>query len=303
MRGQQWLGTLAKVVTRPLRRTAASILNPYITLLVGEIGAVDKGTQILLSMKYRELLATHCRLPTLEDVGFRAYSQNDEDGILLFIFSLLGTVNRTVVEVCAGDGVECNSANLIFNHGWRALLFDGNETNVRIARRFYARHRDSVYFPPIIVNAWIEPDNVDSLLMGNGFSGEVDLLCLDLDGVDFWIWKAIQRLTPRVVLAEYNWLWGPDASVTVPYRSGFRRFDVHEDYYGASLAALVKLGREKGYRLVGRSRYFNAIFIRNGVGDDILPEVSAADCLANPILAPEREKRLPQVMHYEWTNV
>lgn len=52
------------------------------------------------------------------DVEFKCFSQNGEDGILLYLFSLIGTVNRRAVEICAGDGIECNTANLIVNHGW-----------------------------------------------------------------------------------------------------------------------------------------------------------------------------------------
>ena len=69
-------------------------------------------------------------LPSMNDVGFRKYSQFEEDGILLYLFSLIPPINRTCVEICAGDGRECNTANLIINHGWWGHLFDGNEQNV-----------------------------------------------------------------------------------------------------------------------------------------------------------------------------
>ena len=74
-------------------------------------------------------------LPRLDDVGFRAYSQFDEDGILLYLFTLLGVSQKTSIEICAGTGHECNSANLIINHAWDGLLIDGNPEHVRVARR------------------------------------------------------------------------------------------------------------------------------------------------------------------------
>src|SRR5207253_7554208 len=82
---------------------------------------VDRGTQILLRIKYRELTAQGRLLP-FDDVEFRNYSQNGEDGILWYLFSVIGESNKVWVEICAADGIQCNCANLIINHGWTALL-------------------------------------------------------------------------------------------------------------------------------------------------------------------------------------
>src|SRR5688572_12968359 len=89
----------------------------------------DAATQLQLMLTYRRL-ADENRLPKLDEIGFKAYSQTDEDGILLFLFAVIGVTKRLCVEVCAGNGIECNSANLILNHGWHALLVDGDQANV-----------------------------------------------------------------------------------------------------------------------------------------------------------------------------
>ena len=188
------------------------------TSRIGEIAAVDKGLQILLSLKYKELLHHKLPLPSFEEVGFRVFSQNDEDGILLYIFSLIGTVNKKAVEICAGDGIECNTANLTINHGWTALLFDGNEATIRRGQDFYQCCKDTFLFPPRIIHAWIEAENVNTLISGHGFEGEIDLLSLDIDGVDYWIWKAIDCISPRVVILEYQDIWG--LRNPLPFRIG-----------------------------------------------------------------------------------
>lgn len=248
--------------------------------LPGNASRVDKGTQILLMLKYRELVRAGGPLPTFEDVGFRTFSQFDEDGILLYILSLIGMTTRTAVEICAGVGYECNSANLIVNHGFYGLLFDGDEGNVAKARTFYATRPDTLITPPVVAHAWIEPDTIDGLIRANGFSGEVDVFSLDMDGVDYWVWKAITCIRPRVVVVEYHTSWGPDEAKTVPNVKGFRYTDAKGAFCGASLAAFNKLAKEKGYRLVGCNRNrLNAFFVLNGLGDDLLPEVSVASCL------------------------
>jgi hypothetical protein len=272
---------------------------------------VDKGTQILLSLKYQELLRTGAPLPKFDEVGFRTFSQFDEDGILLYIFSLIGTTNRKCVEACAGVGYECNSANLIANHGWHGLLFDGNKSNTDAAKHFYAGLSDTQITIPKIVNAWLDTTSIDRLIKENGFEGEIDLMTIDLDGVDYWIWKSIKCVRPRVVVAEYQQWWGPDEPYTVKNKPGFCYWDHAETmpaYCGAGLAAFVNLGRELGYRLVGCNRnQLNAFFVRDGIGEKALPEVSAASCLTHPRVTEMRTNYRKvvegQLAKGEWVRV
>jgi hypothetical protein len=266
-----------------LRNLVDRLLGPYLgpdsRVQLDEIGGVSKGVQILLMLKYREMLAEGRPLPSFADVEFRVYSEGTEDGILLFIFSLIGTTNRKVVEIAAGNGIECNAANLILNHGWQALLVDGEARSVETGKLFYSRNRDTCLAPPTLVQSWVTVDNVDALIAEHGFAGEIDLLSLDIDGMDYWIWKAIDAISPRVVVLEYHEEYGYEP-VTVPYEPGFDRRKVDLDYYGASLAAFQKLAREKGYRLVGcHGRKYNAFFVRDDVAPDVLPEVPLSSCL------------------------
>ena len=203
-------------------------------------------------------------------MAFRSYSQNQEDGILLYLFAVIGTTNRVAVEICAGDGIECNTANLVINHGWTALLVDGDENRVARGREFYARRRETRVWPPTFVHSWVTAENVNDLLGGARVHRRDRLAqprsrrgrLVDLAGHD--------AIEPRVVVVEYQDIWGPERAVTVPYDADFRaEFRGRApDYAGASLAAFVKLGKEKGYRLVGCEPLgFNAFFVRNDVGD------------------------------------
>jgi hypothetical protein len=236
--------------------------------------------QVLLRLQYQDLARRRVELPTLEDVEFRCHSQNGEDGILLYIFALLGTTNRKVVEICAGDGIECNAANLLVNHGWNGLLFDADAEQIARGRAFYATCRNTWVTPPTFVNAWITTEVVNGLVSNHGFSGPIDLLSIDVDGNDYWIWKALDCVTPRVVVLEFNAGCGPDVSISMTYQPDFRLdYTVQPYRCGASLSAFAKLARPRGYRLVGvQSRGFNAFFVRNGIGDELLPERSVREC-------------------------
>lgn len=241
--------------------------------------------------------------------GFSRYSQTDEDGILLYLFSVLGAPSRRAVEICAGDGLECNAANLVLNHGWDALLVDGDPANVERGQRFFSKAKQTYVYPPRFVQAWITRDSVDDLIKSNGFDGEIDLLSLDLDGVDYWIWDAITAVTPRVVVVEYQDILGPDRVWTVPYADDFSA-DSHPatgempNFAGASLAAFVQLGRAKGYRLVGVNRLgFNAFFVRDDIGQDILPEVPISVGFEHPKNAEGMRDRFPTVERLPWHDL
>ena len=282
-------------------------LKPIFRKLQNEyFSPISSTEQKSLSALYKQLYYSKCPPLTFKDVGIRVHSQHEEDGIILLIFALIGTTNKRCVEICAGDGIQCNTANLIINHRWLGLLFDGNEKNVTTAKQFYASNPDTRYWPPVVVKQWITKNNINDLVQKHDFSGEIDLLSLDVDGIDYWLWKEISCISPRVVVLEFNHLWGPDKSVTVPYQDDFEaEFTKYgSDYAGASLGAFVKLGREKGYRLVGTNAIAtNAFFVRNDILCDWLPEVDKSACFDHPRAQFGMKYRLPNIKHKEWVEV
>lgn len=124
--------------------------------------------------------------------------------------------------------------------------------------------------------------------------------------MDYWIWKAINVIQPRVVVAEIQAIWGDDRSVTVPYDPNFKAqfFNGFGIYSGASLPAFVKLAKSKGYRLVGCEKYgFNAFFIRNDIGQEYFPEVPASSCFKHPFAKWAYDELRPKITEYEWQEV
>jgi len=150
--------------------------------------------QKALSALYRQLFHSRAPRPTFGDVGFRVHSQHEEDGILLYLFALLGTADRRCVEISAGDGIECNTANLIVNHRFTGLLVDADEGNVERAERFYSTHPDTRFWPNIF--RWIST----ALLP---FKNPITNAMLYLGGTlrHMWMWSGIKcpstNSTPR----------------------------------------------------------------------------------------------------------
>jgi len=259
-----------------------------------------------LTFQYRQMLKLGLQMPRIDEVGFSVYSESNEDGILHYIFALVGTVNKELADIGAASIKHSNTANLIINQGWTGLLIDQNSDEVENAKRFYSRCAATRLFSPRLVCSRVTAENVNHILTDNELTGEIDLLCIDIDGIDYWIWKAIDCISPRVVVVEYQCIWGPKESVTVPYKPDFKagysgRFGI---YNGASLLAFVKLGKEKRYRLVGCQRYgYNAFFVRNDIGQEVLPETPPAECFKHPFTQWARKTFLDQIKDKEWVEV
>jgi hypothetical protein len=188
------------------------------------------------------------------------FSQNQEDRMIEAVFGRIGVKTRKFVEFGFGF-LQNNTLRFALRHRGSGLYMDGSEKNCRRARLLWA----AVPLNVKIKQAWLERENIDELIGQGVGAGEIDLLSIDVDGNDYWLWKAISSISPRVVIAEYNASFGPDRAVTVPYDRAFDRHQKHPSgfYHGMSLAAAEKLAAAKGYSLIGcEDAGVNALFVR-----------------------------------------
>lgn len=267
-------------------------------------GAQEATMQRLLVAQYRQIMAAGGALPSLAETGFGVYSANEEDGMILLIVAVAGLESRQCAEIGAGSVMGANTTNLIVNWGVRALLIEGDQEQLDATKAFLQRHPIDER-KVVLRSDWVTAENVNDVFVEHGFKGDLDVLSLDIDGVDYWIWKALDVVQPRILIVEVQDIWGADEAVTVPYRPDFNEGEASGfNNCGASLPAWVKLNRDKGYRLVGAtSNGLNAFFLRNDVAPDIFPEVSAAACLDQPWLEGERSRRRTEARKYDWVSV
>lgn len=189
----------------------------------------------------------------------RHFSQNGEDGVIERLFELLGTTNRRYVEIGAGDGSECNTRWLREQRGWGGVMID-------------CAHGD----PSIgLQQEFVTAENVNEMLAKHGVPEEPDLLSIDIDGQDYWVWQAVSpRWKPRVVVIEYNAGVPHDLPVTIPYDPNYRWCG--QPNVGQSLLALQKLSEKKGYSLLYASAP-NAFLARTSILPAGYRQVSAAE--------------------------
>jgi len=206
--------------------------------------------------------------------SYQIFSQHGEDGVLAGIIDRVGVGPRKFVEFGFGQ-VQNNTLGFALREKAAGLYIDGSERNCAAALRMF----QLIGRPDIKVTcAWIEEANIDQLVASGTGGGEIDVLSIDVDGNDYWLWKAIKSVTPRISIIEYNASFGPGRAVTVPYDRGFERHKKHKSglYHGMSLRAAAHLGREKGYALVGCDRDgVNAFFVRRDLLGNGLSEIPA----------------------------
>lgn len=228
---------------------------------------------------YKEKAASENPLP-LSETGFCVFSQFEEDGMLLYIFAAIGMGSKTFVEIGSDDGINSNCANLAFNFGWTGLFIDRNATSIRRGKRFYAKYPHPWMYQPQFLCSDVTPSNIDQLISSAGITGEIELLSIDIDGDDYWIWKAIEIIQPKVVVIETHVRFGMH-NIVVPY--GQHHAHDYAVNHGASPVAMVNLGKQKGYKLIGANQLgFNFIFLKKELASTSLPEINVEQVLIHP---------------------
>ena len=204
---------------------------------------------------------------------FRAFSQWGEDGIIQFLIRNVPINNKNFIEFGVENYIESNTRFLLINNNWSGLVIDGNPENISYITK------DPIYWQYNLkaVHEFVSKENINEILSTHGLNGDIGLLSIDIDGNDYWVWEAIEVISPRIAIIEYNAKFGIDKAVTVPYDPNFIRSKAHYSmlYSGASLKALCLLGTKKNYTFVGcNSAGNNAFFVRKDVKPDFIKELT-----------------------------
>jgi len=221
-----------------------------------------------LSERYRHVCSEPSSEPRsgpLSAFELRAFSQNGEDGVIAEILARVGDGGRYFVEFGVESGVEGNCVYLADVMGWRGLFMECDERMFAELEAKYRANRSVLTH-----RATVTPENLEALLDANAVPSEPDVLSIDVDGADYWLWSSLERYRPRVLVIEYNSILDPARKLVQPPDAP-TAWD-GTDYYGASLGALRELGEHKGYRLVHTELCgVNAFFVREDLAEGRFP--------------------------------
>jgi hypothetical protein len=187
---------------------------------------------------------------------FKITSQNNEDGIIEYIFSKIPN-NKIFCEIGFGY-YEFNSLNLI-QKGWSGKLVDGSKIEC-----LALESNLSFFFPNAeveIFNKKVTKENINSLIFQGIKNQIIDFFSIDIDGNDYWVLKNLDLELINVICCEYNHWFGMEKK-TMNYIEDFNFLD--DGIFGASLTAITDLLNKKDFSLIGvESSGTNAFFVKN----------------------------------------
>jgi hypothetical protein len=200
------------------------------------------------------------------------YSQNGEDGIIARVFAVIGPGRKVCCEYGAWDGIHLSNTRALVEDGWRAALIERDE------RRFEQLKVNTTEFPGVVaINARIdsEANRLSEVLARAGFPRDLDLLSIDVDGLDYDLFLALDDIRPRVVCVEVNAGHSPNCTETVPP-------NVAAQNVGQPLSLFASAANQMGYRLICYTG--NALFLSKDEGRErefptLTPEQAYTDFL------------------------
>ncbi len=207
------------------------------------------------------------------------YSQGAEEAILEHLFARIAPRRKFCVEFGASDGLRnSNTARLLRDAGWSGVLIEGADYRFGKLRDHY-RDTSNV----ALVQATLQPDSVERVFADAGVPVDLDLLSIDIDGNDYWVWRALERYRPQVVVIEYNPYYAPPERWVMKFNPE-HAWD-GSTYYGASLESLCALGKQKGYELICCDKNGNnAFFVERSLYERFGLESNAPQVLYRPAM-------------------
>jgi hypothetical protein len=241
-----------------------SELKAQVNFLYEKHGAYDLKHPKFLQGKILSELYHHKNIGSIQEVEFQVFSQFGDDGIIQYLVNKLDIPNKTFVEFGVENYTESNTRFLLINNNWSGLIIDGDKKNIEFVKGDPITAMHDLH----AVASFVTKENINQLLknfLEKGYSEEIGILSIDIDGNDYWIWNEIDVVRPVIVIVEYNSAFGNDKAWTIPYKPDFYRLQESSfQYWGASLKAFELLGQKKGYSLIGsNSAGNNAYFVRN----------------------------------------
>lgn len=266
-----------------IKRILAKIARPFLReVLEKQYQLIEKIENLHISIgELESRLNRNSTQQNFNESGFKVFSQWDEDGLINFIINKIPEIPRSYVEFGVENYSESNTRFLMMSRHWDGLVIDGSKKNIDYIKAQNYFWQNSLR----AVNAFITKDNINDLILGNGFSGNIGILSVDIDGNDYWVMEQINCISPVLIITEINNLFGYEKRISIPYNQKFQRFEAHYSglYYGASLAAFIELANRKGYKFIGCNNICNnAFFIRNDYSGRFTEKSAKEAYYANP---------------------
>lgn len=180
-----------------------------------------------------------------------------DEGVIEYLMSVIKPVNKYCIEFGARDGLRAHVHFLIKKYNYSALLLEGNPVAAQRLKNNFSNNSNVS-----TAHSFITRENIEDTFVKYNVPQSPAILLIDMDGNDYHIWKAITHYSPQAVSIEFNPSFEPPEKFVIDYQEDFMWSG--DDYYGASIASMVELAKDKGYELVHcSSGGDNLFFVKN----------------------------------------
>jgi len=202
------------------------------------------------------------KITTIEETFFKVFSQDYEDGIIQYLIKSLGLKNIKFVEIGTQDYSESNTRYIFETMRCEGLIIDPTPNLKKKINSFLRTWKNTL----TIHNDFINSNNVVEIIEKNSFEKNLDIFSLDIDGIDYWILEKLPKKIAKIFIIEYNPYFGSKKEICAPNIEYFDRFKYHSTGFcwGASLKAIIKLMKQKGYTFIGTNNLnVNSFFVQD----------------------------------------
>ena len=196
----------------------------------------------------------------INNLEYSVYSQWGDDGIISFLIKKLKLSQKPFIEFGVEDYTECNSRLSLEKFNMSGLVIECDKKNYQKINQSELKWKYDLK----LVNKFITSKNINQIIKSSNLGPDLAYLSIDIDGNDYWIWESLDNsLKPDFVIIEFNSIFGQKLDISTIYRENFNRKSEHFSclLYGASIQALIRLAKSKGYfffgtNLNGNNAYF-----------------------------------------------
>ena len=243
------------------------------------------GTSHILNMR-----KNYKNISNLNEVDFKVFSQNGEDGIIDYLLFSLHIEKPKFIEIGVGDYYESNTRFLFERSSGDGLIIDIIDNLQKRVEKNIRLWRGNVK----ILNRKIDSENILATLKEFNFFDNIDLFSIDVDGIDYWILEKMPKKFCKLIVAEYNPYFGSNLEISVPNDKNFDRSKYHHSNlcFGASLKSIINLLDRKGFVFLGTNLFKNnAFFVNSDFKDNLFLEIPNNNELNSFTNASFRESR------------
>ena len=200
------------------------------------------------------------------------YSAGGEDGLIEEMLNRIENKNsleKKCLEVGASDGVSSSiTRNLVLNRDFFGIYIESKIKQFNLLKSNFS-DSNKVH----LINQEIShhgANTLDNLIYADHI---LDVLSIDIDGMDWYIFESLRLLRPKIICIEYN--------PTIPNEISYVQPENYKTSLGNSAKALIELGRTKQYACMAITEK-NLIFVDTSFLSDLLPAREIELQQANP---------------------